>query len=531
MTVTRLQSLADFLKYPLGSAVFLLLAFPRFDLWFFAWFALIPMLLHISRCRSGRESFLSGFTTGMLFFLGLLYWIPRAMVAYGGIPYLLALIALLLCCLILALFFGVFSLVMFRLFRMWGWKAFLLAPFVWTALEFARDHLALTGFPWGTLGTSQAWFGYMIQIADITGVYGVSFLLVAINTVGLLGLSSQVDRRLKLAWAALVGITFLYVMIYAEVRYISFPLKNGQELAVAGVQGNIREEDGEKRIIRVHNEVYPRMLDQIMAAHPDTRLVIFPENPAPFSYDLDPDYHALLTRMATAHHVSLLINGIHYFGRNEYSNAVYCIAPSGKLTSIYSKIRLVPFAEYIPFRSLFFFVNSLTREISEFTPGTAPVLAKVDGTPIGVFICYEAIFPELVRQFTADGAQVLVNVTNDAWFGRTAAPWQHFQNIILRAVENRRWTVRVANSGISAIIDPLGRTSQVLPLFERKTLTGKIYALTNQSPYVVIGDTFSWLCVLISLLALGKSIFTRGNTNHVDGRREEYSGGDSPTDS
>jgi apolipoprotein N-acyltransferase len=515
----------DFIRYPVAGALFMLLAFPAFNLWICAWFALVPLFLYISRCPSGRLAFLAGFTTGLFFFTGLLYWIPRSMVAYGGISMALAVPVLLLTSAILGCFFGAFALITFHFYRQWLWKAFLLAPFVWVVQEFARNHLAVTGFPWGALGTSQVPFLYLVQIADLTGVYGVSFLVVAGNTALFLGLMKEVPRKLKLAWAAMVGILVIHALLYAEFRtFVTHPEK-GDTVTVAGIQGNIREEDGYEQMARVHRRIYPEMLAEARAAEPAVGFVIFPENPVVYLYDRDTEYQRLLGRMAAEHDVVLMFNNIRFTDDDTYFNSVYCLQPDGRTVTVYDKIRLVPFAEHVPFSGLFFFADALSREISHFTEGEEFVLHDVRGHPVGAFICYEAVFPELVRGFTAAGAQLLVNVTNDAWFGHTAAPLQHFQHVVLRAVENRRWIVRVANSGISAIIDPLGEVSRVQPQHERRILTGDVHMRDDLSPYVVVGDLFAWLCTLLTGFII-LTLLKRRIRHHDPGRSEEHAGGD-----
>ncbi|MBN2432296.1 MAG: apolipoprotein N-acyltransferase [Acidobacteria bacterium] len=520
-----MSKLLEFLRYPVAGAAFMLLAFPAFNLWICAWFALVPLLLHISRCRTGRAAFLAGFTTGLLFFTGLLYWIPRSMVAYGGISLLLAIPVLLLTCAILGCFFGAFALIIFMFYRRWQWKAFLLAPFAWVMQEFARNHLVLTGFPWGALGTSQVPFLYLIQIADITGVYGVSFVVMAANTTVFLALMKEVPRKLKLAWAAMVGILLIHVLLYAEFCHFMVHPQEGTAITLAGIQGNIREEDGYEQMAEVHRQVYPAMLAEACTGQPGVRAVIFPENPVVYLYDRDAEYRRLFERLATEHDITIFFNNIRIAGDETYYNSVYCLKPDGRTLSVYDKIHLVPFAEHVPFATVFFFADALSQEISHFTEGHEYVLHPLDGHPVGIFICYEAVFPNLVRGFTAGGAQLLINITNDAWFGRTAAPLQHFQHIILRAVENRRWIVRVANSGISAIIDPLGEVVHVQPQHERRIMTGDVYLRDDLSPYVRVGDLFAWFCTLLIGVIILTPLFRRF-IHHDSGRSEERTGRD-----
>ncbi len=494
-----MKNLLQNAKYPLAGAVFMLAAFPGFSLWLMAWVAIIPMLMHAERCRTRQGAFLSGFSTGVLFFAGLLYWLPAAINRYGDIPLAGAAGVFAAACAVLAVFFGLFTLAMQRMYRRLGIRAVFLAPFVWTALEFARNHLAVTGFPWGLLGVSQAMVTPLLQIADITGIYGVSFLVATGNVTLFVLLRRDAPRKMKTALVAFEALLLFHVFLYAELRWFAFRDDPGQPVSVAGLQGNVADADG---WLDAHWKVYPAMMGGLKTVAPAARVVIMPENPSSLALERDPEYRKLMAGLAAGSRATLIFNGIHGIGADGYGNAVFCMDSTGAVRSVYDKIRLVPFAEHVPFRSVFFFAGAMSQEISNFTPGERHVLHLVDGAPVGVFICYEAIFPEEPRAFTALGAQWLVNITNDAWFGPTAAPWQHFQNILARAVENRRWIVRVANTGFSCIVDPLGRVREAVPPFERGVLRGEIRALTGQSAYVVIGDLFAWACALLSAFYL-----------------------------
>lgn len=502
-----MRSFLSLLRYAFASALFLVLSFPGFSLWPMAWVALIPLLWGLAKCRGKLGGFFIGFVTGVLFFAGLLSWMPAAMIAYGRLSPFAAALVLLAACAVLAPFFGLFTLSLHLAARRFGIRAFLLAPFAWVAAEFARNHLAVTGFPWGQLGVSQAMVTPLIQIADLTGVYGVSFLVAAGNVVGFFLLRPDVGRRFKVALGAFLALALFHVLLYAELRWFQYREPEGEPLKVAGIQGNILDP---KDWMDAHWSVYPAMVDAALAQAPGSRVVILPENPVSMTFEDNPTYRDLMGGVARKHKVSLVFNGVHRIAEEQYGNSVFCMDENGRVTSVYDKIRLVPFAEYVPFEKFFFFAEAMSQEISHFTAGTAHRVHRPAGIPVGVTVCYEAVFPEESRAFTVRGAQWLVNVTNDAWFGDTAAPWQHFQNSLVRAVENRRWLVRVANSGLSCIIDPMGRVREAVPLFQRGCLTGEIHPMTDRTVYVRVGDLFAWLCVAVMAAYLFLAFRKRG---------------------
>ncbi|MBP7866953.1 MAG: apolipoprotein N-acyltransferase [Acidobacteria bacterium] len=521
-----MRTFLSMLRYAFASALFLVLSFPGFSLWPMAWVALVPLLWGLTKCRGKLGGFFIGFWAGVLFFAGLLYWMPAAMIAYGRLSPLAAALVLLAACAVLAPFFGFFTLALHLAARRFGIRAYLLAPFAWVAAEFARNHLAVTGFPWGQLGVSQALVTPLIQIADLTGVYGVSFLVVAGNVVGFYLLRPDVGRRFKVALGAFLALGLFHVLLYAELRWFQYREPQGEPLKVAGIQGNILDP---KDWMDAHWSIYPAMMDAALAQAPGSRVVILPENPVSMTFEDNPSYRDLMAGLARKHKVSLLFNGVHRIGEGQYGNSVFCMDENGRVTSVYDKIRLVPFAEFVPFEKVFFFAEAMSQEISHFTAGTTHRVHRPAGVPTGVNVCYEAVFPEESRTFTALGAQWLVNVTNDAWFGDTAAPWQHFQNSLVRAVENRRWLVRVANSGLSCIIDPMGRVREAVPLFQRGCLTGVIHPMTDRTVYVAVGDVFAWLCVAVTAAYLFLAFRKHGEPLPAPGLAEpETPGADEP---
>ncbi len=491
------------LFYLISSALLLVLSFPGFNAWFLSYFAIIPLFKFIDISESKKEAFFGGIFSGLLFYGFLLRWLPESIIRFGGLSFAFSLIPSILTYTILSIFTGLFTLTCFILYKKFKWRYIFLTPFVWTATEFLRAKFAFTGFPWCPLGNTQVFFPYMIQIADLLGVYGVSFFVVLINGTLYFILSDNFDKKSKRK--VLIGSLAVIVnlFLYAELRYFTYPYKAGKEIHVGIAQGNIPDTDDEKVVENIHLNVYPELIKKIKEKDPKVSVIIFPEGPTTFSYERDPDYRKFMKDLAKKYNSAIIFNSIHY-KKDGYYNSIYSINKNGDLVAIYDKIRLVPFAEYVPFKKIFFFVNSMTSEVSDFKSGNKYVIHKIDGVNYGGFVCYESIFPEIAINFVRHGANVLLNLTNDNWFKGSDAPYQHFNHIILRAVETRRWIVRVANGGISAIIDPFGRIRKITKFGKRTFVTGKVYSLKFWTPYQYVGDLFSYLSIIIVLLFLFK---------------------------
>jgi len=255
------------------------------------------------------------------------------------------------------------------------------------------------------------------------------------------------------------------------------------------------------------------------AAARGARLVVWPESAVPFLFDENPALADTLRAVVRRHGIALLFGNDDLEGpRAGRDSRVFVGAkmldPSGELPFRYHKIRLVPFGEYVPMQPLLTLGGRVTaklvQQVADFTPGTEPTLARVDGHRAGAFICYEAIFPELVREFTARGADLLVNMTNDAWYGRTSAPFQHLAMARFRAVENGKFLVRAANTGITAVVDPRGRLLEATPLFERTVLVRDVPFVPGRTFYAQYGDVFAWGCVAVALAAVAATLRRRG---------------------
>jgi apolipoprotein N-acyltransferase len=456
------------------------------------------------RGASGWRAARLGYLTGAVSALGLLYWTSLVVVQYGGLPLVAGALIMLALCLAFALFPLLFGWATGRLVARFGSAGLLGTPFLWVATELLRAHTFFE-FPWCLLGYSQQPFPPVIQIASVTAVYGVSFLLVMSSALVALALVEARVRR-----AAVIGALALPVVSWAAGSFsLSQPLPESGRITLGLVQGGIRQED--KWLPENAWSNVGRHLDLTeQAVARGARLVIWPESAVPFLYDAEPALATLLQDAVRKH-------GIHlYFGNDDRELGsggeprifvgAKLLDPQGQVTARYRKIHLVPFGEYVPLKPLFTLggrvVAKLVQEVSDFSPGTDAVTGDVAGHRIGGYICYEAIFPGLVRRFGAQGAELLVNVTNDAWYGTTSAPYQHLAMAAFRAVENRRYMVRAANTGITAVVDPRGRVLEATALFEQAVLVRDVPFVAATSFYTRHGDVFAHACAAIALALL-----------------------------
>jgi apolipoprotein N-acyltransferase len=472
------------------SGLLLALSFPQPNLYWLAWVALIPLL------RGMKERpFASGFTCGVVFFGVVLYWLNIVMTTYGGLMPVFSLIAYLLLVLYLALYFGAATWVSQRLLELYRLPLLLSLPLSWVALEYLRA-LLFSGFPWALLGYSQQDFSLAVQSADVTGVYGVSLVLVAVNCA-LAWLLDEPHRRLAWAGAGCVLVMLISHLGYGYWRSTSLGDEREQHLRLALVQGNIEQglkwlpEQREKTV-----EVYRQLSLQAAEQRPD--LLIWPEAATPF-YLQETEPLANSVRSLPQQTGSALLVGSPAYGRDaegslSYYNSAFLYSAKGEALGRSDKQHLVPFGEYVPLSGLLGFFDKLVAGAGDFSSGE-PRPLQLDGHRLGVLICYEAIFPELARAYVGLGSDLLVNLTNDAWFGRSAAPYQHLAMTRFRAIENRIWLARAANTGISALISPSGKVVTETPLFERMQLGGTVGLGAEKTFYTHYGDLFAQICL------------------------------------
>jgi apolipoprotein N-acyltransferase len=441
------------------------------------------------------------YLTGVVSSLGILYWVALVVVQYGGLSYGMGFLVLLLLCLAFSLFTGGFGLVVGILLRRWGPPGLLGAPLAWVAFEILRTHVFFS-FPWCLLGYSQWASPAMIQIAPFTAVYGVSFALVA--TSSLLATAALAPRS-RLGWGAALGALLLplAVYLYGLVAIARAPLPEGS-LRVGLVQGNIPEEEKWQEGREVANLMRHEVLTRRASAS-GARLVVWPESALSFYFDSTPTIARELKDLVSLLRIRLVFGNddadFDVQGRGgRYFVGAKMLDPSGTLSLRYHKIHLVPFGEYVPLKGLLAGagVGKLVQQVSDFTPGDRFAVGEMEGRRLAVFICYEAIFPDLVRRFPKAGAELLVNITNDAWYGTSSAPFQHFAAVVFRAVENRRFVIRAANTGITAIVDPTGQVRARLGMFESTVLVRDVGFVTPPTFYALHGDLFAWGCLLLT---------------------------------
>jgi len=496
------------------TGLLLYLSFPKIDLYLFAWFALTPLLVFLYDLRK-KEAFKAGFLVGVVYFFGTTYWIYHALHHYGSIPIVPSLFLVLVLSLYMSLYPALFSYFYSSLIRKTDFPALFIAPVLWTTLEFVRSY-ALTGFPWSSLGYSQYKFLPAIQIADITGIYGVSFLIVAINgalaDIFLLK-RRKLDKPLYSLVPTAVGFISLLVILVATFSYGFYRLyseRAGVQIRAAVVQGNIEQD--KKWEPAFQNEVIAAYKELSMAAadeKPD--IIIWPETAVPFVFKKDTERTDDILSFQKELNSYLLFGSILVNEKSDikektneltYTNSAVLLDKNGNISYTYDKIRLVPFGEYVPLRRLLFFIDRLAFGVGDYIPGKSFDIAETTFGNFSAPICYEIIFPGLVRRFYLRGGDFIVTITNDAWFGNTSGPYQHFNKAVFRAVENRKPVIRAANTGFSGFIDSNGRIIAKTALFDRTFMVKDIYTDKTRSVYTKYGDIFSFLCIVCSLLLL-----------------------------
>lgn len=504
---TRLKeehSLSQYLP-AMASGVALIFCFPPFDLFPLAFLALVPFLVSLWPMPPGR-AFKAGLLMGVPYFFGTQYWIYHSVHYYGGMALIPSFAVVLLLALYQSLYTGLFGLVFSWKIKKTALPALLLAPVLWVVLELLRSY-AFSGFPWSSIGYSQYRFLPFIQFADITGVYGVSFLVVAVNgAVANLFLTRrrQQDKPLFHLAPSIIGQAALVLSLLAVFLYGHYRLhevRAGHEFKAAVVQGNIRQDlKWDPAFSRNVMDIYEGLTASLAPLGPS--FIVWPETALPFHFGSDAAMTEELVRFQRTLDADLLFGSITAKGGNTFANSAIMLDKSGNVSYTYDKIHMVPFGEYIPLKSVLFFLDKLVVGIGDYAPGEEYIKAKTPFGDFGTLICFEVIFPGLVRKFYKDGGDFMVTITNDAWFGHTAGPYQHFSMAVLRAVENRKPVIRAANTGISGFIDSNGRILARTPLFRRMTLTQDIRTDGTRTFYSKYGDLFAYLCIIITVLLL-----------------------------
>ena len=508
------------------SGLPLFACFPKLDWNLLVWAACFPLLAAVVSEPVLARAFFLAYLTGVIFLAGSCYWFVIVTERYGGLSPGLAVGVLLLFAIVFSVIFGAFGLVEAWVARRSRLMALALSPFLWVSLELARTYF-LTGVPWNLLGYAVQSTG-LSQLASVTAVYGLSFLAVA--TSALLA-SALLAGRARWSWSIPAFWFVLLIVINSAYRPPMSPpesedaylLQPDVPLDEAAAKDWSPSADQGRHLgglvnaslaaackgFPAHSEMsMPDCSGPRSASLAPRPLIVWSENPAPFYFTRDPEFQASMVRMAERAHAYVVFNTITFAGPDDAQpkNSAIVLGPDGRVALQYDKIHLVPFGEYVPPWAFPGKVGKITSQAGDFVPGTSYRAAETPDGAIAVPICYEDIFPQLVRRLTPQGPGVLVNISNDSWYGDSSAAFQHLEMSRYRAIENGRYLLRATNDGITAIIDPHGRVIEQLPRHRRMVLSGHFNYVGRQTFYNAHGDVFAWLCVLATVAVVGSQV-------------------------
>lgn len=464
--------------------------------------ALVPLMWAVVQRPSPRSALILGCAAGTVFFYGSCSWLTYSMIHYGGLPSFVAYLLLLPATLVVGIFPGLFALLFALGVRRWGHLALLLAPVFWTALEWFR--LIVTGQLWNALGYSQAYHPAFIQPAKWGGVYAVSFLIVSVNAAILFVILKRTWRALALASLVVILVGCVNVVSSLQTTYDSEAAHSA--VNVIALQPNVPMElvkstEEMNELLERHWSMTTNAL-QSLPNDDSPRFVIWPESPMNFTYASDRMFQAQLATFTKQNHTSLLFNSLEPTLNHGFYNSALLINEEGRLISQYDKIRLMPFGEYVPLPQWLPGASLITGIVGDFTPGEKYTLMPFGHHRAGTFICIESAYPWIARRLTSEGADVLINISNDGYLGPTAVMRQHLANVVFRAVENGRPVLRVTNTGITARIDDTGQVYDQTAPFQTDV---RVWQVTRSSTvstfYTRHGDAFVYACMAITVLA------------------------------
>jgi len=495
----------------LASGAALALSFPNYKLSLLAWVSVGLLILASFRARPAVAP-LYGLLHGLVFYPICLPWIDVVVQQYGGVgPWtsagLLALIGL-----AGGVITAVFSWGVAVASRKSVLLTLVLAPDLWVALEFARAHLPIIAFPWNLTGYAASGNLALVQLTTVTGIYGLSYV---IALYGSLVACAILAGRQRL-WKIVIASTAVLIFVAIGGRYL-VPSESPRFTAHL-VQTNFAQAyEYPPDWMQVHagdlDELGQISVD---AARRIPGLIVWPESPAPFSLQ-DAVFAARARQIAQDSGSDFLVGAEDWkqnaAGKWDATNSAVLLNPSGQRIFTYDKIHLVPFGEYVPLRKWLTFTGKLTADLGDFAPGSVYSVGRLPDGRFGTFICFEATFPDAVRRFTAGGAELLINISNDGWFGRSSAPAQHLMMARVRAVENRRWLLRDTNNGFTVSVDPYGRIAAQLATDIRGQLDAPYDFRSDLTLYARFGDWFAWLCVIASIALLGAALIGKRAVN------------------
>lgn len=479
--------------------------------------AVVPLLVAVAgwRGRPGvhrgqtfRRGAALGATAGVVHYLGTIYWTGAVVETFGGLPGWVAA----LCALALALYMAAYTALACGLLgvavRRLGTRGLALAPFAWVAAEFARGHV-LGGFPWVPLGSAVVTVLPIAQLASLIGVYGLSGFLVTLAT--LTGVALTCAGRTRLAAAAAAVLLLTGVSVWGASRVAEGSLtRQGTPIRLGLIQPNISQEQKWDRsragdIGRQFTALTRR------AVADGAQAVLWPESSTPYLFNEDPVQAESVRALVRESGVPLLFgtDEIERGSPDRFYNSAFVLDPTGAVAAVYRKMQLVPFGEFVPLKGLLFFVSPLVEAVSEFAPGDRVTMLPIEGHMASTAICYEVVYPHLIRRAVLEGSELLTTITNDAWYGNSSAPYQHFELASMRAIEQGRYLARAANTGISGLIDPYGRVVVKTAVFEDAVVTAEARFLQSRTLYATIGDAVAVASLAVALAAAGWLAATR----------------------
>jgi apolipoprotein N-acyltransferase len=483
------------------SGVLLALSFPDYAIGWLAFIALVPLLIAVARSRSGWQAFFLGWLSQTITWLLMVPWVVRVMSHYGGLPYMLGVIIFIALSLMLGLYGGVFAAVVYRIRPGNSLARWLLVPLAWAAIEYARTYL-ITGFPWNLVATAIVDYTSLIQFDRVAGPYLVGAMILwpaSVATWLIVAKPRGMARALPIACVVVLVFIWWATGLVASkliVRPVSTP-----PVVAALLQTNISQEMRWNETSLM--EIYQKMMGMTQSAvDRGATIVIWPESTVPLAFSSTDFYKQSIEGLSRATGADVILGSVAEDAAqpNRIWNAAFLVS-GGRTIGHYDKIHLVPFGEYVPLRKMLFFAKKLVHAVGEFEFGTneSPLQGKLRYGPA---ICYEIVFPQIARSQVRNGAEVLVTITNDAWYDGTSAPRQHLNMARLRAVEDDRYLLRAGSTGISALVDPVGKIVEEIPMGREGTIFAKFQPKHTVTPYVRFGDWFAWVAVVATIAAL-----------------------------
>jgi apolipoprotein N-acyltransferase len=483
---------------PALTGLLLAASFPSIGQGYAAWIAFVPLIAFLRRANNPAKAFGGGFISGVVHLFLLQIWIPDVLMHYGGLSGVLAWAAYGFTLTLLSLFLAAACLLTDYLVRRGGEFFLFSFPFILVALEYAQNYFPFGGYPWILTGYSQSNYLRIIQIADLTSVFGVSFLILFFN-VAVVWMGAHRERRFKGCGPLIVSASLLVLcLIYGAIELRRWNAIQPRFHA-AMLQGNISYQDSAGVMAEKIRQGYVRMAESLKSSNVD--LLLIPESPSPISFQYDSDYRRTCELLAKSCSMGLVFNNnrVETIGNSErYYNSAYFLDHGGNMVNVYDKMHLVPFGEYIPLKILFQFIRTISKDVSEYSRGDNYRIVKVGDHPANAVICFEIVFPGHVRRFIQQGSQLILNLTNDGWYGDSSAPYQHLAIARWRAIENRRFLLRAANSGVSACIEPTGRIQTSTGILYEAVCKGRFEFIKQKTFYTRYGDVFVFVCVIIA---------------------------------